>query len=73
MSSLDREAWFRRKTSLKVEMISDEAAANAACRGAASEFSSIFPPPSTVGHHMLQEHRKVVKDHGDTAANSYPK
>jgi hypothetical protein len=79
MSSLDGEAWFRRKTSRKVEMVTDEAGAYLAFRGADStkhqhcglRARENFPPPSTVEYHLPKENRKVVKDHGVTHANGY--
>jgi hypothetical protein len=78
---LDGEAWFCRKTSLTVEMVTDEAGACTTVRDADStkhqhyglRARDNFPPPSTVECHMPQEHRKVVKDHGVTRANGWPK
>ena len=55
-SSLDEEAWFRRKTSLKVEMVTKEAGASSEFRGTDSTMHQEcslralenFPTTSTV-------------------------
>jgi hypothetical protein len=65
VSSPDREAWFRRKTSLKVEMVTGAAGAFSEFRGAASELETNFP--------LQKKNRKVVNDHVVNFANGYPK
>jgi hypothetical protein len=42
-------------------------------KNAAAELEKNFPTPSTVEYHMPKKYRKVVKDHGVTIANGYPK
>src|SRR5258708_11465502 len=72
--------WFCRKTSLKVEMVTNEAGASSEFRGADSTMHQEcglralenFPTTSTVEYHMPKKNRKVAKDHVINFANGYP-
>ncbi|HET7638644.1 MAG TPA: hypothetical protein VFK47_07870, partial [Ktedonobacteraceae bacterium] len=78
---LDGEAWFCRKTSLKVEMVTNEAGASSEFRGADSttqqecNLRALKNSPASfmVEYHMPKKNRKVAKDHVINFANGYPK
>jgi hypothetical protein len=72
VNRLKREAWFCRKTSLKVEMVTGAAGAFSEFRGAASELETNFPVTSMIEYRLQKKNRKVVNDHVVNFANGYP-